>query len=83
MEGSHHVNWNSIIYRKGTIHRTEIERPLLAGKSFNTNLVQFLLPFHVIISNVHVYSFTHTISHVHGRARKTVFRAQNLVHEKF
>ena len=81
MEGSHHVNWNSIIYRKGIIHRTEIERPFLAGKGFNTNLVQFLLPYHVIISNVHVCSFACTISHLHGRAPKTVLRARNLVRQ--
>ena len=50
MEGSHHVNWNSIIYRKGAIHKTEIERPFLATKGFNTNLVQFVSPYHIIIS---------------------------------
>ena len=42
MEGSHHVNRNSIIYRKGAIQRTEIARPFLVAKGFNTNLVQFL-----------------------------------------
>ena len=47
---------------------TEIERPFLATKGFNTNLVLFLPPYHVIISNAHVCSFTCTISHVHGRA---------------
>ena len=30
--GSHHVNWNSIIYRKGVILKTEIKRPFLAVK---------------------------------------------------
>ena len=83
MKGSHHVNWNSIICRKGSIHRTEIERPFLAGRGSNTNLVQFLLPYHVIISNVHVCSFMCMISHVHRRAPTTVFRVQNLVHKKF
>ena len=34
------------------MHRTEIGRPFLATKSFNTDLVQFLPPHHVIISNV-------------------------------
>ena len=61
---------------------TEIEGPFLAAKGFNTNLVQYLPPFYVIISNVHVCSLTCTISHVHRRAPKTVLRAQNLVYEK-
>ena len=82
MEGSHHVNWSSIIYRRGAIHRTEIERPFLAGKDFKTNLEQFLLPYHVIISNVHVYSFRCRISHAHGRAPKTVLHARKkLIYE--
>ena len=50
------------------MHRTEVERPFLAARGFNTNFVHFLPPCHVIISNVHVCSFTGTISHVHGRA---------------
>ena len=41
---------------------TEIERLFLAARGFNTNLVQFLWLYHVIISNVHIYSFTCTIS---------------------
>ena len=47
------------IYRKGAIQRTETERPFLAGKVFNNNLVQFpklLSPYHVIVSNVDIYS---------------------------
>ena len=35
--GSHHVNWNGIIYSKGVVHRTETERQFLAAKGFNTN----------------------------------------------
>ena len=66
----------------GAIHGTEIERPFLAAKGFNTNLVQFLPKHHVIISNVDVCSFMCTISYVHGRASKTVSGARNLVHEK-
>ena len=62
MEDSHHVNWNSIIYRKG--------------------FCTFLLPYYVIISNLHVCSFTGMIFHVHERAPKMVLRAQNLVYEK-
>ena len=54
---------------------TKIERLLLAAMGFNSNLVQFLPPYYVIISNVHVYSFTGTISHGHGRAPKFVLRA--------
>ena len=38
MEGSHHLNWNSIIYQKEATQ----ERPFLAAMDFNTNLVQFL-----------------------------------------
>ena len=76
------MNWKSIIYRKRAIHRTEIERPLLAVKGFNTNLLHVLLMCHVIISNVHVCSFTGTISHVHGCEHKTVLRAWNLEYEK-
>ena len=52
MEGRHHVNWNSIIYRKGAIHSTEKERPIIAAKGFNNNLVHSLPPYHVVISNV-------------------------------
>ena len=55
MKVSHHVSSNSIIYRKRAIHRTKTERPFLAAKAFKANnLVQFLPPYHVIISNVHV-----------------------------
>ena len=75
MEGSHHVNGSSIIYRKEAIHRSGLGRLFLADKSFNTNLVQFLLLYHVVISNVLVCSFTCTISHVHGHAPKMVLRA--------
>ena len=64
------------------MHKTEIERPFLAANSFNTTLVHFLPPYHVIISNLHVCSFTCMIFHVHGRAPKTVLRARNLVYEK-
>ena len=67
---------------KGAIYRTKIERPFLAAKGFNTNLVQFLPPYHVIISKTHVCSFTCTISNVHARAPKTVLHARNLVYQK-
>ena len=82
MEGSRRVNGNSIIYRKGAIQSTGIERPFLAAKGFNTNLAHFLPPYRVIISNAHVRSFTGTVSHVQGRAPKTILRAQNIVYEK-
>ena len=81
MEDSHHANCNSIIYRRGAIRRTEIEKPLLAAEGFNAKLVQYLPQYHVI-SNVHVYFFTCTIKHVHGREPKMIFGARNLVHEK-
>ena len=35
-----------------------MERPFLAAKNFNADLVQFLPPFYGIISNVHVSCFT-------------------------
>ena len=81
MEGNHHVNWNTIIYRKGAIYRTEEEKPFLAAKGFSTNLVQFLTS-HVIIGSMHVCSFTWTMTHVHGPAPETALHARNLVHEK-
>ena len=37
MEGSHHVNCNSIMFRKRTVKKTEIDRLFLAAKSFNTS----------------------------------------------
>ena len=61
---------------------TETERPFLATKDFNTNLVQCLPPYYVIISNLHVYSFMCMISHVHRHAPKTVLHTRNLVSKK-
>ena len=81
MKGSHHVNSNSLIFRKGAIHKTEIEA-FSEAKDFNTNLVHFLPLHYVIISNLHVCSFTCSTSRMHGRAPKTVLHAQNLVYEK-
>ena len=43
MEESHHVNWNGIVHKNGTIHRTETERPFLAAKGFNTTSIMLLL----------------------------------------
>ena len=82
MEGSHHVIWNSIIYRKGGIHWAKIKRPFWVAKGFNSNLVQFLPSYHLIISSVHVCSFMCTISNVHGRAPKTISCKRNIVFEK-
>ena len=78
---SHHVNWNSIIYRNWAVHRIETERPLLSAIGFNTNLVHFL-PQHVLISKMYVCSFTGTISHMHGRATKMGLCVQNFVYKK-
>ena len=50
-----------------------MEKLFLAAKDFNTNLIQFLLPNHVIISNTHVCSFMCTIFHMHGHALNTVY----------
>ena len=61
---------------------TKIERPFLAAKGFNTNLLQCLPLYCIIVSNVHVCSFACRISHVHKRAPKTVLPALNFVYEK-
>ena len=58
---------------------TEIEMPFLAAQGFNTNLVQCLPPYFIIISNMHVCFFTCTISHTHMHAPKMVLHAQNLL----
>ena len=45
LEGSHHANWNSVIYRKGAVHRTEIERQCSTARIFKgalSGLKQFL-----------------------------------------
>ena len=60
---------------------TEKERLFLVAKDFNTNLVHFLPPYHVIVSNVDACSFKGMISHVHGHAPKMVLHARNLVYE--
>ena len=70
------------MYRKGAVHIAEIEGPFFAGKGLNTNLVHFVPLYHVIMSNVHIYYFTGTISNVHGCAPKTILHAQNPVYKK-
>ena len=82
MEASHQVNWNSIIYREEEVHRTKTQGPFLDAKGFSTNLLPFIPPYHVIISDAHVFSFTGTISHVHGCAPKMYLRERNLMHEQ-
>ena len=82
MERGQSSNWYIIIYRKEVIHMTEIERLFLAAQSFNTNLVQCLPPYFVIISNMHVCCFMCTISHVHMHAPKMVLHTQNLLYKK-
>ena len=57
------------------MYMTEIGRLFLAAKGFNINLVHFLLLCYVIISNLYICFFTGTISHVYGRALKTVLCA--------
>ena len=56
-------------------------RQFLVVKGFNANLVQFLLPYHVI-SNMHVCSFMCAFSHLQGHTPKMVLHAQNLIYEK-
>ena len=80
-EGQSPCVLKNIFCRKGATHRTEIERLFLATRSFNTKLVQFLLPY-VIFSNVHMYFCMGNIFHMHGCAPKTVLCAQNLVYRK-
>ena len=46
---------------------------------FNTNLVQILLLYHVILSKIHICSFMPMILQVDGRAPETILHAQNLV----
>ena len=75
--------YKKVVYRKGAIHRTEIARPFLAAKGFNTNLEQFIMLYHVIISNVNVCSFTCTISHMHVHVPKTVLDARKLVYDNY
>ena len=43
---------------------TEIQRPFLIAMGSNINLVQFLPPYHFIISKVHVSSFMCMNMHV-------------------
>ena len=57
------------------MYMTEIGRLFLAAKGFNINLVHFLPLCYVIISNLYICFFTGTISHVYGRALKTVLCA--------
>ena len=59
-----------------------MERLFLTAKDFNTTLIKFLPPYHVIVSNMLVCSFMDTIFHVHKRAPKTVLHAHNLVYKK-
>ena len=82
MKSNPQVNWNNIIYRNGATHRTEIKRPLSAAKGFDTNLVQFLPLYHVIIRNINICFVISTIFYVHRHGTKMVFHAQNLVHAK-
>ena len=59
---------------------TKIERLFVAAIVFNTNLLKFLPPYHVIISNIHICFFKGMISHMHRHAPKTVSWAQNFVY---
>ena len=61
---------------------TETERPFLAAKGFNANLIQCIPLYYVIISNVHLFSFMCTVFHMYRYAPKMVLCAQNLVYEK-
>ena len=54
---------------------TEIDWLFLAAQGFNTNLVQCLPSYFVIISNMYICSFTCIFSHVHMHAPKTDLHA--------
>ena len=70
--------FDCVIYKKRVIHRTEIKRLFLTAKGFNTNLVQFLTPYHVII-NMHVCSFRRMISNVPEHAPKMILHARKII----
>ena len=48
-----------------------MERLFLTAKSFNINLVQFLMLYHVIISKLHVGSFTYMSAATHANKSAT------------
>ena len=52
-----------MVQKRNNVQGTKREGPFLAAKGFNINLVQFLLLYHVIISNVQFCSFTCTDKH--------------------
>ena len=56
---------------------------LLPVRAINCNLVQWLLPYYVIISIKHLYSFTCTISHMHRRGLKTICLHKILCTKKY
>ena len=58
------------------------QRTHLLFYGYNNTDLNFLLLYHVTVSNVHICSFMSTISHVQLRAPKTVLLAQNFVCEK-
>ena len=60
------------LQERSNIYTWPIERPFLAAQSFNTNLVQCLPPYFVIIINMHVCSFMCTISHNFPKLQTTV-----------
>ena len=72
----------SMMYRKGAIHMTEIERPLLAPKGLIP--IQYNVYHCIMLLLVKCTStlFTCTISHVHRRAPNMVLQARNLVYKK-
>ena len=52
-----------MVQERNNVQGTKRERPFLAARGFNINLVQFLLLYHVIISNVQFCSFMCTDEH--------------------
>ena len=61
---------------KGTIQRTEIERPFLPAKGFNANLVQFLNFYRRIML---LLITCMSAIYGHGRAPKTVLHARKII----
>ena len=54
---------------------TEKQRLFLAAKGFNTNLVQCLPPYYVIISNVHL------LFYIHNFPRAQSYNRKNMIYE--
>ena len=73
MEGSYHVKWNSIIYRKEVVHKTETERSFL--------LIYYIFYCYIMLLLVTCKSapLRTRLPACMGRAPKMLLRARNLL----